>query len=82
MHYTYVQTEKEIAEIESEIKSLECDLALKIPPMMVAQTRLENRTLRPNVELCRDSPQYQMVGEVAQIADSQQVLREKLGVAE
>ena len=26
---------------------------------MVSQTRLENRTFRPNVELCRDRAQYQ-----------------------
>ena len=50
--------------------------------MMVAQTRLENRTYRPNVELCRDQPQYGMVTEVAEIAQSQQELREKLAVAE
>ena len=53
----------------------------KVPPMMVAHTRLENRTQRPNVELCRDTPQYGMVKEVAEIAESQLQLREKLDVA-
>ncbi len=67
--------------MESEIRCLESSLALKTPPMMVAQTRLENRTQRPNVELCRDQPQYQMVEEVAEIRESQQSLQEKLLVA-
>lgn len=36
----------------------------KRAPMMLAQTRLEKRTERPNVELCRDSAQYRLVEEV------------------
>ena len=78
----FPQTEKEISEVEAEISSLKMSLALKTPPMMVVQTRLENRTQRPNIELCRDQPQYHMVEEVAKIADSQQALKEKLDVAE
>lgn len=74
-------TEQEIAEVETEIKGLEQSLADKVPPMMVAHTRLENRTVRPNMELCRDTPQYGIVGEVADIAESQMALREKLDVA-
>lgn len=76
-----LQTEQEIAEVETEIKGLEQSLADKVPPMMVAHTRLENRTVRPNMELCRDTPQYGIVGEVADIAESQMALREKLDVA-
>lgn len=48
----------------------------------VAQTRLENRTYRPNVELCRDQPQYNLVDEVGEIRSSKQVLSEKLEVSE
>lgn len=48
----------------------------------VAQTRLENRTYRPNVELCRDQPQYQMCHEVAEISGSIRALNEKLREAE
>lgn len=44
----------------------------------VAQTRLENRTYRPNVELCRDQPQYQLCHEVAEISGSIRSLTEKL----
>lgn len=48
----------------------------------VAQTRLENRTYRPNVELCRDQPQYQLCHEVAEIGGSIRSLNEKLREAE
>lgn len=75
------QTEQEIVEVEAEIEGLEQSLADKVPPMMVVHTRLENRTLRPNVELCRDTSQYGMVEEVAEIAESQLQLQEKLDVA-
>ncbi len=49
--------------------------------MMVAHTRLENRTYRPNVELCRDNPQHQLVDEVDEIKTSQKSLYNKLQVA-
>ena len=48
----------------------------------VAQTRLENRTHRQNVELCRDPPQYRLVEEVAEIGQSQQELMEKIALAQ
>ena len=50
--------------------------------LQVAQTRLENRTYRPNMELCRDKPQYNLVDEVGHIRNSKQVLSEKLEVSE
>jgi len=53
-----------------------------MPPMMVAQTRLENRTYRPNVELCRDKPQYGLVEEVGQITETIQTLNEKLEISQ
>ena len=81
MIFILVQTEKEIADLLSEIQSLENALAEKVPPMMVAHTRLENRTYRPNVELCRDPSQYGMVEEVAKITGSMQTLKDQLDVA-
>lgn len=50
--------------------------------LQVAQTRLENRTYRPNVELCRDQPQYQLCHEVAEISGSIRALTEKLRESE
>ena len=76
-----IQTEKEISDMNGEIRDLEEALVEKTPPMMVAHTRLESRTYRPNVELCRDKPQYGMVEEIATITESMQALKDKLGMA-
>jgi len=46
--------------------------------MKLAQTRLENRTYRPNVELCRDNVQYGLTDEVRQIDVTKRSLEEKL----
>lgn len=40
------------------IESLKKALRDKDPPLKVAQTRLEERSHRPNVELCRDDPHH------------------------
>lgn len=67
--------------MNGEIGDLEEALVEKTPPMMVAHTRLESRTYRPNVELCRDKPQYGMVEEIATITEAMQALKDKLGMA-
>ena len=64
-----------------EVEDLEVAIAEKVPPMMVVHTRLENRTERPNMELCRDPPQYGMVEEIAKISEAVQTLKDKLDVA-
>nr|KAF6442549.1 tektin 5 [Rousettus aegyptiacus] len=46
--------------------------------LKVAQTRLECRTRRPNVELCRDIPQFKLVNEVFTIDDTLQTLKLRL----
>merc|ERR1712180_254196 len=76
------QTKDEIAVMEVDIESLKQAIDNKIAPMQVAQTRLENRTHRQNVELCRDIPQYQLCYEVGEIDGSVRALIEKLKVAE
>lgn len=52
------QTLQEIFQTEMLIESLRKALRDKDPPLRVAQTRLEERSRRPNVELCRDKPHY------------------------
>ncbi|CAH1773590.1 unnamed protein product [Owenia fusiformis] len=71
-------TEEEIAEMEEDIRRLEDSIKAKINPMKLAQTRLENRTYRPNVELCRDEPQYGLTDEVKQLEATKRALEEKL----
>jgi len=71
-------TEEEIAEMENDIRRLNDAIRAKINPMKLAETRLENRTYRPNVELCRDNPQYGLTDEVKQLQASKRSLEEKL----
>lgn len=52
-----LQTLQEIFQIEMSIESIRKAIRDKVPPLKVAQTRLDERTRRPNVELCRDSTQ-------------------------
>lgn len=48
----------EITQMEKNIDALRKAIRDKENPMKVSQTRLDNRTYRPNVELCRDPVQY------------------------
>ena len=50
--------------MESNIAMLQEAIDGKLAPMQVAQTRLDTRTHRPNVELCRDRVQYKLIDEV------------------
>jgi tektin-2 len=50
--------------------------------MKLAQTRLENRTYRPNVELCRDNVQYGLTDEVKQLEATTKALEDKLKQAQ
>ena len=54
----------------------------KTAPMMLAQTRLDLRSQRPNQELVRDPIQYGLISEVGEIAQSVDVLRERLADSE
>lgn len=44
--------------MEKNIELLKKAIQDKQAPMQVAQTRLDTRTRRPNVELCRDPVQH------------------------
>lgn len=56
------QTLQEIFQTEMLIESLKRAIREKESPLKVAQTRLEERTRRPNVELCRDNPHHRYRG--------------------
>ncbi|XP_025272309.1 tektin-5 isoform X1 [Canis lupus dingo] len=72
------QTLQEIFQAENTIMLLERSIMAKECPLKVAQTRLECRTRRPNVELCKDIPQFKLVNEVFTIDDTLQTLRLRL----
>ncbi|XP_076997938.1 tektin-5 isoform X1 [Tamandua tetradactyla] len=72
------KTLQEIFQAENIIAMLERSIMAKECPLKVAQTRLECRTRRPNVELCRDIPQFKLVNEVFTIDDTLQTLKLRL----
>ncbi|XP_043945651.1 tektin-4 [Protopterus annectens] len=73
---------QEIGSQERNISALKQAIKDKEAPMKVAQTRLYQRTFRPNVELCRDPVQFTLVSEVGEISDSVESLQRSLSEAE
>ena len=63
----YIFQEKHIQQLKKGIRDKE-------NPLKVAQSRLEARTHRPDVELCRDPPHHRIVEEVGQIHESVDLL--------
>ena len=59
-----------MGEMEENISRLTKSIADKELPMKLAQTRLNTRTNRPNVELCRDPVQYRLIEEVHELDSS------------
>ncbi|XP_010190476.1 PREDICTED: tektin-1 [Mesitornis unicolor] len=72
----------ETASQEKNIAALKKAIADKEGPVRVAQTRLEARNHRPNVELCYDTVQYRLISEVQEITKNIQRLKEMLAQAE
>ncbi|XP_063812203.1 tektin-1 isoform X2 [Pseudophryne corroboree] len=72
----------EISSQEKNIKSCKKAIADKEGPIKVSQTRLETRSLRPNVELCHDPVQYRLISEVQEISRNVERLRQTLSQAE
>ncbi|KAM6320381.1 TEKT5 protein, partial [Podargus strigoides] len=69
---------QEVFQTEDTIMLLERSIKAKEFPLKVAQTRLERRTKRLNIELCRDAPYLQLVTEVYTIDDTLQALKRRL----
>ena len=69
---------KQITELEDNIYRLQKAIADKEAPIKLSETRLENRTGRPNVELCRDQVQYRLIEEVNEINASIAELQKRL----
>ena len=58
------KTMQEIYDQEKHVEALKQAIRMKGNPLKVAQTRLEARCHRPDVELCRDPPHHRLVEEV------------------
>ncbi|KAI6645724.1 hypothetical protein LOD99_12987 [Oopsacas minuta] len=76
------QTGEEIVEVEKTIEDLNKGIDAKAPPLMVAHTRLDNRQIRPRVELVRDPPQTRLETEVSDLNTVLDKLRSQLQLAE
>lgn len=76
------QVVAQIKEMEENISRLTKAIQDKEQPMKLAQTRLDTRTERPNVELCRDPVQYRLIEEVHEIEASVAGLQSRLAEAE
>ena len=72
------QTRDEMEEQEITIRDLELALQAKINPLKLAETRLENRKMRPHMDLCADVPMEGLIAEVQAIRNTMQMLRDKL----
>ncbi|CAG5107171.1 Oidioi.mRNA.OKI2018_I69.chr1.g3187.t1.cds [Oikopleura dioica] len=72
------RTLQEIHDVETTIKRLHRAIADKELPVKVAETRLDERTRRPNLELCRDPAQLMLVSEVKQLQATLASLRQRL----
>ncbi|XP_056136419.1 tektin-4 [Lampris incognitus] len=79
LHLTQIL--EQIGDQERNIVALEQAIHDKEAPLRVAQSRLYLRSLRPNMELCRDDPQFSLEGEVGQIDASLVSLHQQLSEA-
>lgn len=69
---------EEIFEVEKTIELVKQCIEEKAPYMKVAQTRLEARTHRPNMESTRDHVQNRLAEEVYEVCESVEMLKAKL----
>ncbi|XP_029022144.1 tektin-2 [Betta splendens] len=76
------KTEEEMAEMEADIHGLDADLQAKTGSLKLAHTRLEARTCRPGMDLCRDEVQHGLVSEVHQLEATITALKQKLSEAQ
>ncbi|XP_032354733.1 tektin-3 [Camelus ferus] len=76
------KTLQEIFQTEMTIESVRKAIRDKSAFLKVAQTRLDERTRRPNIELCRDMAQLRLVSEVHEVDDTIQTLQQRLRDAE
>ncbi|NXE15814.1 TEKT4 protein, partial [Lophotis ruficrista] len=69
---------REIGDKEASIAALKHAIREKEGPMKVAQTRLYDRSFRPNIELCRDEAQFRLITEAEELTESIESLKKKL----
>ncbi|KAM3622544.1 uncharacterized protein V6R79_000088 [Siganus canaliculatus] len=81
LEMTLAQVLEQIAAQERTIVALQQTIHNKEAPLRVVQSRLHLRSLRPNMELCRDQPQLSLEGEVKQLDATLSSLHQQLSEA-
>jgi len=76
------ETLRQLIDQEENIKNLRKAIEDKVIPMKLAQTRLDARAQRPNVELTRDAPQFRLLKEVDELNEQLERLRRRLAESE
>ncbi|KAK3525223.1 hypothetical protein QTP86_023307 [Hemibagrus guttatus] len=75
-------TQDEINELKEDVLRLERDVQSKMAPLKLVHTRLQYRTRRPGMDLCRDEVQNGLLEENKQLALSIVALKQKLAQAQ
>ena len=75
-------TKREINVLSEDIRGLKQSISDKDKPLQVAETRSENRTYRPRVELCRDAPQDGLKNERNELQNTIRSLSDQHNIAE
>ncbi|XP_003496394.1 tektin-3 isoform X1 [Cricetulus griseus] len=78
IHIHLSKTLQEIFQTEMSIESIRKAIKEKSAFLKVAQTRLDERTRRPNIELCRDMAQLGLVNEIYEVDETIQTLQKRL----
>ncbi|CAG9773184.1 unnamed protein product [Ceutorhynchus assimilis] len=68
----------EMEKIEKEIRTLQDALEAKFDALKLAETRLQNRTLRPGFEMARDEVEHGLKEEVFQLKQTMKDLNDKM----
>ncbi|GAB1609812.1 tektin-1-like [Argonauta hians] len=74
--------QQQISELEENIVRLEMGIVDKEKPLKLAETRLEQRNHRPNMELCHGPLQYRLIQEVNELRLNLKELHNSLYVAQ
>jgi len=75
-------TKREIDVLMDDIRGLKQAISDKDKPLEVTETRAENRTYRPRVELCRDAPHDALINERNTLKNTVSSLVDQLNIAE
>ncbi|XP_017781142.1 PREDICTED: tektin-B1, partial [Nicrophorus vespilloides] len=81
LEWQLLKMREEMEKVQKEIKTLEDALEDKTDARKLCETRLENRTYRPGVELCQDEAEIGLKDEVMQLRQTQQDLMDKINCA-